>query len=251
MVGEILFQIGSLKVYTHGTGLVLGVIFSSFVLYKLANKNGLNKAVIFDLIIYSLFTGIIGARIAYFILYRSQFENVAGIAKIWEGGLVSFGGFILGIITAIIVLKIYKEKILPWLDLLLISSLIGMAIGRMGSFLSGELAGLPSSGATAILGVHPITLYESIFNLLIFIILAVLYLKFSKTAESGIFSLNVVMLYSLGRFIIDFWRDEETMALGLSLGQIFSGAVLIISLLLFIYIIFKNRRTLHAIPKFD
>lgn len=247
MIRPILFQISSFKVYTHGFFLMLGAIFASIVLYWLADRFKYNKSIIFDLIIYTLLFGIIGARITYFILYRSQFESASDLLKIWQGGLVSWGGFILGIIAATIVLKLYKEKILPWLDILLISSLLGLSIGRLGSFLSGELAGVPSQSIFSILGILPITLFESIYNLIIFLTLIVVSLKYKNIFSPGILSLNVIMLYSLGRFIIDFWRTEEALALGLSLGQIFSGIVFIVSLILFSFTIMNFKREKNAI----
>jgi phosphatidylglycerol:prolipoprotein diacylglycerol transferase len=246
MIGPILFQISSFRVYTHGFFLMLGVIFASIVLYWLANKFKYNKSIIFDLIIYTLLFGIIGARITYFILYRSQFESALDLFKIWQGGLVSWGGFIFGIAAAAVVLRLYKEKTLPWLDILLVSSVLGLAIGRLGSFLSGELAGLPSSGTFAISGVYPITLYEAIFDFIIFLILIFICIKYKNVFNPGILSLDVIMLYSLGRFIIDFWRAEEALVLGLSLGQIFSAIVFIASFILF-FIIITNRRVKNAI----
>lgn len=247
MIGPILFQISSFRVYTHGFFLMLGVIIASIVLYWLANKFKYNKSIIFDLIIYTLLFGIIGARITYFILYRSRFESIMDLFKIWQGGLVSWGGFILGIIAATIVLKLYKEKILPWLDILLISSLLGLSIGRFGSFLSGELAGTPSQSILSISGVLPITLFESIYTLVIFLTLIAVCLKYKNIFSPGILSLDAIMLYSLGRFVIDFWRAEGVLTLGLSFGQIFSGAVFIASLILFLFIIMNLRRVKNAI----
>ena len=247
MIGPILFQISSFKVYTHGFFLMIGVILASIVLYLLANKFKYNKSIIFDLIIYTLLFGIIGARVTYFILYRSQFESISDLFKIWQGGLVSWGGFILGITAAAIVLKLYKEKILPWLDILLISSLLGLSIGRLGSFLSGELAGASIQSILSISGILPITLFESIYTLVIFLTLIVVCLKYKNIFTPGILSLDVIMLYSLGRFVIDFWRREKVLALGLSFGQIFSGAMFIASLILFIFIIMNLRRVKNAI----
>lgn len=247
MVGPILFQISSFKVYTHGFFLMLSVVFAGIILYLLANKFKYNKEIIFDLIIYTLLFGIIGARITYFVLYRSQFDSTLDLLRIWQGGLVSWGGFILGIIAAVAILRIYKEKLLPWLDILLVSSLFGLSIGRFGSFLSGELAGVSSHSFLSISGFLPITLFESVYNLIIFLTLTAVYLKYKNIFSPGILSLDVIMLYSLGRFVIDFWRTEEVVALGLSLGQIFSAVVFIASLILFFFTIMNLKRVKNAI----
>ena len=241
MIGPILFQIGSFKVYTHGFFVTIGVILASFVLYRLALKYHYNLSILFDLIIYTLFFGLLGARLTYFFLYRSQFENTVDILKIWQGGLVSWGGFIFGILAATVILSLAKEKILPWLDLLLVSSLLGLAVGRLGSFLSGELAGLPAKGFLAILGVYPVTLFESIYTFIVFLLLITLVLKFKSILPAGFLSLNVIMLYSLGRFVVDFWRAEPAMAFGLSLGQLFSLSMFTIALIIFIVLILQKR----------
>lgn len=247
MIGLTLIQIGTFRVYTHGFFLMLGVICAGIVLFLLVNKFNFNKGVIFDLIIYTLLFGIIGARITYFLLYSNQFTSLFDLFKIWQGGLVSWGGFILGIGAAVIVVKMYKEKVLPWLDILLISSLLGLAIGRLGSFLSGELAGLPYSGLLSISGMHPVTLYEAIYDLIIFVVLIIVYSKYKNLLNPGILALDVLILYSFGRFLIDFFRTESVFAFGLSLGQIFSAFILVISIVMFFIIIMKNRRATNDI----
>jgi len=242
MIGEKLFQIGSLTIYTYGFFVMLAVLSTSLMIYLLAQKANLQKTVIFDLVIYTLLFGIIGARITFYILYPDQFSSFWEIFKIWQGGLVSWGGFILGIAAAITVLKIYKENILKWLDILAISSLLGLAVGRLGSFLSGELAGLPYKGYFSISGVHPVTLYESLILLFIFFIWLILYLKYYKTMTPGIYILGVVGTYSLSRFIIDFFRQESDVLASFSLGQLFSIVVLALSIVIFvIYIISKKK----------
>ena len=242
MIGEKLFQLGSLTIYTYGFFVMISILAAALIIYLLCQKSKLNKAVIFDLVIYTLLLGVIGARIAYFILYPDQFQSLLEIFKIWQGGLVSWGGFIFGVVAAIVVLKIYHENVLKWLDILAISSLLGLAIGRFGSFLSGELAGLPYSGPLSIAGFYPVTLYESMFLLILFFVCLVFYLKFKSQSTPGIFILGIFATYSLGRFLIDFFRQEGDLLLGISFGQLFSFVILLISVTIFIvYFITKKK----------
>lgn len=242
MIGETLFHVGSLTIYTYGFFVMLAVLAASVMIYLLAQKAKLQKTVIFDLVIYTLLFGIIGARITYYILYPDQFSSFWEIFKIWQGGLVSWGGFVLGIAAAVLVLKIYKENVFKWLDILAISCLLGLSIGRFGSFLSGELAGLPYKGIFSISGVYPVTLYESLFLLVIFFVWLIFYLNFRAKAISGSFGLGILASYALGRFLIDFCRQESDYIAGISLGQLTSLVILLMSVIVFvIYIISKKK----------
>lgn len=242
MIGEVFFSIGSVHIYTYGFFVMLAVILASFIILVLCQKNNLTKGVIFDLIIYTLIFGIVGARITYYVLYSDQFESFWEIFKIWQGGLVSWGGFVTGFIAAIAVLKIYGEKILPWLDVLTIAGLSALAVGRLGSFLSGELAGLEYHGLFSVKGVYPITLYESLFLFVLFFVWLVVYLIYYKKIRSGFFTLGAIASYSFGRFLVDFLRQEDKIFLKLSLGQIFSLSVFILSLVLLILFFRSNRK---------
>lgn len=242
MIGEILFHIGSLTIYTYGFFVMLAVLATSLMIYLLAKKAQLQRTVIFDLVIYTLLFGIIGARIAFYILYPDQFSSFWEIFKIWQGGLVSWGGFVFGIIAAIIVLRIYKENVLKWLDILTISSMLGLSIGRFGSFLSGELAGLPSHSPLSISGVYPVTLYESLMLLILFFAWLAFYLNFRPKSAPGIFALGVLATYSLGRFLLDYLRLESDLIAGISLGQLFSLIILLLSAIVFVIYFISKRK---------
>jgi phosphatidylglycerol:prolipoprotein diacylglycerol transferase len=234
MIGISIFKIGSVTVYTHGFFLVLGVLLASAVMYYLARVNKKNTTYLLDYIVYTALFGIIGARILFYILYRSDFASIVDIFKIWQGGLVSYGGFVFGIVAFVLAVRSSKEKILPWLDLLLVSALLGLAIGRLGSFLSGEIAGIASSGTLAVNGVYSVTLFESIWDFVIFVFLGVIYLKERSSIKPGILTLEVLMLYAFGRFVIEFYRAESKIVLGLSGSQLVLAVVFLVSVVLFV-----------------
>lgn len=233
MIGFTLFKIGSVTIYTYGLFLVVGIILACVLMYYLARASEKKTEYILDYIVYTALFGIVGARLAFYILYHSQFTSFVDIFKIWQGGLVSYGGFIFGITAFILAVRSTKEKILPWLDILLISALLGLAIGRLGSFLSGEIAGISHTGFLSANGMYPITLFEAIWNFLIFIFLSVFYFRGHSSMKSGIIALESLMLYSLGRFFIEFFRAEDKVLIGLSLSQIILVFIFIISGILF------------------
>lgn len=232
-----LFSIGPLTIYTHGFFLLIAALMSWIVLYFVAKKKGLDTNLVIDVVAYPLLAGLVGARITYFVLYQEQFNSLSQIFWIWDGGLVSWGGFIFALCTLYFVLK---KDYLKWLDVFVIASLLGLAIGRFGSFLSGEYAGIPYDGLFSYANVHPITLYQAFWNLFVFVVLIIVLKNTSKYFDNGILALQGVIIYSLGRFSIDFLRAESDIIGFLSLGQLVSLFVFAISTIILIRITFRK-----------
>ena len=222
-----LFKIGNLTIYTHGVLAVLGIIVGSYILLSLAKKSGLDTSFLFDNIVYSVLVGIIGARLTYFFLYREQFDSFSEIIYLWQGGMVSYGGFIPGFMAFFLLLKSQKTKISDWLAISSIAFPAGLFFGRLGNIFAGEYAGFSTNSKINLDGFIPVTLYEGILVLL----LAVTnYFLYRKNVNKGNLFAWFIFSYSLGRFIIDFWRDEGKLILNISTGQAASlilGAVAI------------------------
>ena len=182
---------------------------------------------VFDLTVYSLLAGIIFARLTYFAVYRDQYSSWADLFRVWQGGLVSWGGFIVGISVYVVIVKLYREPIRRWLDLLAIGGLLGISIGRVGSFLSGEYAGKATSLPWSVQGLHPVTLYEAVILLLMFFLFLSLYLR-RKMKREGIFFALTILLYSLVRFGLDFVRSDRSFWLGLTMTQVTSAIIILV-----------------------
>ncbi len=225
----VLFHIGKLTFYTHGVIAVLGIIVGAIIIYYLARTKALNTDSFFDNIIFTALFGIIGARLAYFIVYPSQFTSASQLLFLWEGGLISYGGFLIGGIVFALLLKKQAEPIFSWFDLASIGFFAGLFIGRVGDIFAGEYAGVKTTEKW--LSIFPqnnlvaIPFFEAILCLLIFIFLIIVFKRFSDKLKSGFLFLLSVFLYSAGRFIIDFGRDEKDIIMSLSLGQLMSLAI--------------------------
>ena len=161
-------------------------------------KLELNKKIVLDLVIYSTFFGIIGARLLNYLLFNSRYESFWEIFYFWNGGLVSYGGFIFGILAFLMVLRAHKEKPFPWLDALAVGFLIGFAVGRLGSFLSGEAFGVAYSGFLSINETFPVTLLEFSWVLVLFVVLFLAMIKSSK-ATKGEYFFGIIALYQCDR----------------------------------------------------
>ena len=236
-----LFKIGGLIFYTHGVIAVLGILLGSFILFLLAQKQRLKTDFLFDNIVYSVLIGIIFARITYFIIYHGQFANFREIFYLWQGGMVSYGGFIFGIIAFVFLLKAQKERLQGWMSVSSIAFSAGLLLGRIGDIFAGEYAGVPTTNKFNLDGFVPIPVYEAILLCLICITLIILYRVVTKLFEKYGF-IFLVLAYSLGRFIIDFWRQENDIFLGISLGQIVSLIIFLTALIYFVTKLIKENR---------
>lgn len=242
----ILFSIGNLNFYTHGLMVAVGSLIGGGLIYYLARKKNFNTKFLLDLLILSLFVGIIGARITYIIAYYHQFINWTEMLLLWQGGMVSFGGIAFGFIFAFFYLKRKNENPLSWFDIGIISFLFGWGIGRVGCWLTNDTPGLFSVGRLAIFNQIPVALFEASWSIIIGFVLLFLYLKKGRILamfSSGFYFWLGMFLLMVGRFVIDFWRDDVIVLWVFSFGQIASGlTILAISVYLYLTIRKVRRR---------
>lgn len=234
----VLFSWGSVKIYTHGLFMALGAILGGTLIFYLSSKKGLKFRFLFDTLVYSLFFGIIGARILYIILYYYQFDNWREMFYFWQGGLVSFGGILFGFLTAGLILKKMQQNVWAWFDIGIIGLLLGWSIGRIGCFLTGDIFGVVSTSKIAVWGQIPVALLESVWVFLLALLLTYFSLKKEKIINrfnDGFLFFSGLLLYFIGRFVIDFFRDERIFWIFRSsqIGSLVAIVVLLIILYLY------------------
>ena len=238
----IIFESGIFHIYSHGLMVVLGIFVGTILLFKFIQKQNLSAVTLAELIIWSLFGGLIGARFLYVLLYLNQFGNWQEIFYVWNGGMVSFGGMVGGLLTAFIYLKTKKENVGRWFDLSIVPLFVGWAIGRIGCFLNGDSIGVATSSIFGIWGHYQTALMES----LLLVIICVIIIKLSKIKKNvwpnGMFFAIGFLIYGLGRFMIDFVQEEPIWFWGLRYGQVGSALTIIFALIL-IWIIMRLKET--------
>lgn len=254
----ILFQIGSFKIHTYGVFIALGFLTGIILALREAKRVGEAPEKILDLAFYLIIAAIVGSRLLYIVLnYRYYIENPLEMVKIWSGGLVFYGGFLLALIVGIWYIR--KNHLLLWktVDVFAPSIAIGQAIGRLGCFSAGCCYGKETTLPWAVtfsnpeclanLGVplHPTQLYSSLNALFIFLILTVIK-RFKKF--DGLLIWLYVLLYSITRSVIEIFRGDDRGGFmfqeTLSVSQ-FIGIILgITSVFMLIYLWRGNKKLL-------
>jgi phosphatidylglycerol:prolipoprotein diacylglycerol transferase len=241
-----------------------------FIIY-LAKRYKIKTDIIIDLAFWIILFGIIGARLYELIIDFNYYQNYPlAIFKIWQGGLAIHGAIIAGFITLYFFSKNIAKKInkkhsvIFWKLTAIITPgvALGQFIGRWGNYFNQELFGLPSKASWAIPinllnrpieyiseeFFHPTFLYESLGNLLIFLILFSIHLYILKKDKINTntfirVSTLYLFLYSLLRFILEFLRLDPTLVLGsMRWPKIISLIIIVISLFLFIYSYYKHAK---------
>ena len=205
----VLLKFGPLTIHTYGVLVATGFLLGIGLAVLQAKKEGIPSNKIVDLGFYILLSAIIGSRLFFIFINASHYiKNPLDIFKIWEGGLVFYGGILFAIPTVI------------WniADVFAPSIAIGHSIGRIGCFFAGCCYGKPAEGlpwavtftnpqSLAQIGIplHPTQLYESAGEFINFLILITL--RRYKSFDGQLF-LTYVLLYSILRFIVEFFRGD-------------------------------------------
>lgn len=225
----ILFRFGPLTIHTYGFLVAAGFLLGLALAVKQAKKQQIAPDKIIDLGFYMLLAAIAGSRI-FFVIINAGFylKNPLSIFKIWEGGLVFYGGVLLAVPTAIWYVKKNRLGIWSTADVFAPSAAIGHAIGRLGCFSAGCCYGKPAPGlpwavtfsdpeSLAQIGIplHPTQLYESAGEFINFLILITL--RKHQSFKGQLFW-TYLLLYSVLRFIVEFFRGDE--ARGFLIGSI-------------------------------
>ncbi len=215
------FTIFGREVAWYGIIIAIGMIVAvSYVIYRAKQYKGITTDDILDYAIYMIFFGVLGARL-YYVLTADSDYTFLEFFEIWNGGLAIYGGVIGGGLAAIVVSYIKGIRPLCFLDMVAPGVMIAQAIGRWGNFCNGECFGGPTalpwgmelthlsaSGAVVeSLGtVHPAFIYESLWNILGFVLINLFYKK--RRFDGQVF-LSYVAWYGLGRGFIEGMRTDS------------------------------------------
>lgn len=229
-IDPILFQLGPLAVRWYGVMYLLGFVAAFFIISRLAPRRNLplDKDAVSDLLFYIVLGVILGGRFGYVLFYNFPYfiANPLQIFAVWQGGMSFHGGLAGVVIATLIYARRHAIAILPLADILAIAATIGLGLGRIGNFINGELWGrvttlpwgvvFPAAGPQPR---HPSQLYEAILEGPIIFFL--LYWLFSRKVRSGMVFFSFLIIYGIGRFIIEFFREPDQ-----QIGFLWGGATM-------------------------
>ena len=225
----ILIEFGFFKIFTYGLLVATGFLVAILLASSRAEKEGLDSQKVLDLCFYVMVSALLGARLLYVIVeYRYFLDSPLEIFKFWKGGLVFYGGLILGVLISLWYLKRNQMPMWKTADLLAPSIALGQLIGRWGCFFAGCCYGKktdvawgitftdPRSLAPLEISLHPTQVYLSLNAVFIFIFL--MWLSKRKVFDGQILW-SYGILYSIGRFLIEYFRGDDR---GFPVEQVFS-----------------------------
>ncbi len=232
-----LFDIFGFSIYSYGVLTALGYVMGIWIITKEAQRLSIDPKIIIEMAFPVLIFTLIGSRALYILTNITDFVNMCkidddcfAIFRIWEGGLVFYGGFITGFLTALYYIRKYKLNTFKLLDVLAIGMPLGHAIGRIGCFSAGccyghqtdsffgisfpkdsipyddhLINGLIDVSSEHSLSVHPTQLYE-VFGISIIFLTLWFFRKHKKF--NGQVGLLYVILYSIERSIVEIFRGD-------------------------------------------
>lgn len=249
---RVFLQLGPFTIYWYGVIIALGLFLGLFLATREANRLGLKKDYIIDLVVIATPVAIIFARIYYVIFEWDMYANgpLWKIFAIWEGGIAIHGALIGAVLTAVIYARYRNISFWQLADITAPSIILGQAIGRWGNFMNQEAHGGPISEATyekfhqylpdfimdqmCIDGVmyHPTFLYESVWNLIVFGLL--LLLRRYNPYRGEVF-LSYVIFYSIGRIFVEALRTDSLWLGPIKQAQFFSILLIVGALIILFY----------------
>jgi len=236
-----LFSVGPVTIYGYGLMIGIGVMCGFLIASRRAKSHHLDPEIALGMGIISLVFGMIGAKLLYCLIDLKAFLADPAIILSSEGFVV-YGGIIGGVLCGMLYSKIKKVKFLQYFDLLMPSVAVAQGFGRLGCFLAGCCYGRETDSFIGIVfhnssyapnGVKllPTQLISSAGD---FAIAAILIFYARKTRSTGKVGALYVILYSIGRFFIEFFRNDYRGSFGaLSTSQAISLFTVVIGVLLF------------------
>ena len=263
-IDKIAFSVGSLSVRWYGIILTLGILCGVLYAVYRAGHEGIRREDVLDYALWVVLLAVIGARLYYVLTTLTDetgawnYHSLLDMIAIWKGGIAIYGavlGGALGIILVSKVKKFDKTKILKMFDMIAPGVMLGQIIGRWGNFVNGEAHGVQTSESfflrMGLMGAadgarpntvtyfHPTFLYESLWNLVGFVLINLFY---RKKKYDGQILLMYLAWYGFGRMLIEGLRTDSLYIGVFRISQVVGFLCFVICTTLLVYFAVRNRR---------
>jgi phosphatidylglycerol---prolipoprotein diacylglyceryl transferase len=239
----IIFELGPLALRYYGLCIALGIAVGTWLTGRELARKGYDASLALDALFFVIPLGFIGAR-AYHVatdydLYAE--DPFPGVFEVWNGGLGIYGAVAGGFLGVLLFGWYRGISPLAFADAAAPGLILAQAVGRWGNYFNQELFGRPSNLPWAIRiapenrpvgyadaeAFHPTFLYESIWDVLVCLILLWVARRFADRLKNGDVFLLYVSLYSVGRFFVEALRIDPAFLIGASIrGNLFVSSVL-------------------------
>lgn len=259
------FQLGPLFIHFYGIIIMLGAVAATYLAERLARRRGLDGELVWDGLVWVLIFGVIGARLWHIFTPSPSLIEVShrdtlfylthplDAVAIWDGGLGIPGAVIGGALALYIFTRRRKLVFTDWADIAAPALALGQAIGRWGNFVNQELYGAPTDlpwgifieplyrvqGYENFTHFHPLFLYESLWNFGNMFLLLWLGRRYAERLKSGDIFLIYLIVYPLGRFLLEFLRLDASQIAGVNANQTF---MVIVGLFAIAMLILRHRK---------
>ena len=253
-LNRVAFHLGSWPIYWYGVIIAVGFLLAVLYCSRKADQFGIRQDDLIDALFFAVPLSVIGARLYYIVFYLDLYRTADGgldfmqMVRIWDGGLAIYGAVIAAFLTVFVFCRCKKINFLAFADLGVFGLLIGQCIGRWGNFVNIEAYGGPTTlpwrmgvyefvnGTYQYLEVHPTFLYESLWNLIGFFLLAWV-AKRGRKFDGQIF-LGYLAWYGSGRCMIEGLRADSLYLFGTGIRV--SQALGLLSALVALVLLFWN-----------
>jgi phosphatidylglycerol:prolipoprotein diacylglycerol transferase len=238
--------------YYYGMIIMTGALAGGWLASREAARRGHDAEVVWDLLIWLVIGGVIGARL-WHVFTPSPSLVAQGVDTIYylthpldlinlrKGGLGIPGAVIGGLVALYFFTRKRRMNFIEWTDIAAPSLALGQAIGRWGNYFNQEVYGAPTnlpwklfidpqhrlSGFLDVEYYHPLFLYESLWNLGNLFLLLWLGRRFKHTLKTGDIFLSYLVVYPLGRFLLEFLRLDSSQIGGVNANQTFMAIVMV------------------------
>lgn len=263
---SVLFEVNGFSFHYYGLIMFFAIVSALFVIRFVAKKyyKDVDTEILLDILPPIILFSIIGARLYYVMMDFSYYsKHVGEIIAVWNGGMSIHGGIIGGMLSGLFLAKIKKISFLKYADVFSYGLVVGQAIGRWGNYFNCEAFGRPCSipflklfiplenrpfGYEEFSYFHPAFLYESFWNIFVFLLLYFVVRKIAQNTKKplgdGTVFFSYLILYSIGRFFIEGFRiDSVRDIFGLPVAQFVSLFSIILSVLALVAINKRKGKT--------
>ena len=251
----VIFELGPFALRWYGLFIALGIALATWLTARELNRKGYDSTLALDALFFVVPLGFIGARVYHVVTDYDLYDGnphsfFPGVFEVWNGGLGIYGAVIGGFLGILLFARIRGISALAFADAIAPGLVLAQAVGRFGNYFNQELFGRPSDLPWAIeiapenrppefndaASFHPTFLYESIWDVLVCLVLLFVARRFANSLKNGDIVLLYVCLYSVGRFFVETLRIDPAFLIGDFRGNLFVASVLALTFALILFL---------------